>query len=48
LEVNGEKIDENHSLISLVQQYKIGDVIKVKILSKGQEKEVKVTLEESK
>jgi serine protease Do len=48
LEVNGEKVDETHTLIDLVQQYQVGDEIKVKILSKGQEKEVKVKLEESK
>ena len=47
-EVNGEKIDENHTLIGLVQQYKVGDTIELKVLSKGNEKTVKVKLEESK
>lgn len=48
LEVNGVKIDQNNSLLSLVQQYKIGDIVTLKVLSKGATKEVKVTLEESK
>jgi serine protease Do len=48
IEVNGEKIDETHTLIDLVQKYQVGEDIKIKIMSKGQEKEVKVKLEESK
>ena len=48
LEVNGVKIDQNNSLLSLIQQYKIGDVVTLKVLSKGDTKDVKVTLEESK
>jgi serine protease Do len=48
LEVNGEKIDENNGLIKLVQQYDVGDTVELKILSKGQEKTVKVKLEEGK
>jgi len=48
LEVNGEKIDENHSLISMVQGYQVGDEIELKVLSQGKEKTVKVKLEESK
>lgn len=48
LEINGEKIDENNSLLKLVQQYKVGDTIELKVLSKGAEKTVKVKLEESK
>jgi len=48
LEINGEKIDQTNSLINLVQQYKIGDSITLKVLSSGKEKEVKVVLEEGK
>ncbi len=48
LEVNGEKIDENHDLLTLIQQYNIGDEIELKVSSKGKEKTVKVKLEQSK
>lgn len=48
LEVNGEKVTENTGLLNLIQQYKVGDKITLKVLSGGKEKEVKVTLEESK
>ncbi|MFA5927549.1 MAG: trypsin-like peptidase domain-containing protein [Patescibacteria group bacterium] len=48
LEINGEKIDQNNSLISLIQQYQVGDEVELKVLSKGSEKKVKVTLEERK
>lgn len=48
LEVNGTKVDENNSLISLIQKYQVGDEITLKVLSKGKEKEVKLKLEESK
>jgi len=47
-EINGEKIDQNNSLIKLIQKYKVGDEISVKLLSKGKEKTVKVKLEEGK
>lgn len=48
LEINGEKIDQNNSLVNLIQQYKVGDSITLKVLSGGKEKEVKVVLEEGK
>lgn len=48
LEINGEKITEDNGLLSLIQQYKVGDKVTLKVLSAGKEKEVKVTLEESK
>jgi len=47
-EINGDKIDQNNSLIKLVQKYKVGDDIEVKLLSKGKDKTVKVKLEEGK
>jgi len=48
LEVAGERIDESHTLIGLVQQHQVGEEIKLKVWSKGSEKEVKIKLEESK
>lgn len=48
LEVNGQKIDANHGLVSQVSQYNVGDEISLKLLSKGAEKTVKVKLEEMK
>jgi serine protease Do len=48
LEVNGQKVDEDNILSSLVRKYKIGDKIKLKVLSKGAEKIVQVVLEEYK
>lgn len=48
LEVNGQKIDENHGLVALISQYKVGDEVTLKVLSKGNEKSVKVKLEEMK
>ena len=48
LEINGERVDKDNSLLKLVQQYSVGDNIDLKILSGGKEKTVKVTLEESK
>lgn len=47
-EVNGDKIDQNNSLIKLIQQYKVGDEVSLKVLSKGKEKTIKVKLEEGK
>jgi len=47
-EINGEKIDENHSLTRLLQNYEIGDSVEVKYLRSGEEKTAKVVLEEAK
>jgi len=46
LEFNGQKIDENHSLASLIQKYNAGDTVTLKILHDGKEKTVNVTLAE--
>lgn len=43
--VNGEKIDENHSLSTLLQNYNVGTTIEVTYLRKGQTKTAKITLE---
>lgn len=48
LEVNGEKIGSNNGLVALVSKYKVGEEITLKVLSKGSEKNIKVTLEEMK
>lgn len=48
LEVDGKKLDKDMSLSHYVSSKKAGDLIKMKVMSKGKEKEVTVTLEESK
>lgn len=48
LEVNGQKIDNDHSLAKIVQSHKVGDTLILKVLSKGQERTTKVVLEERK
>ncbi|RMD76909.1 PDZ domain-containing protein [Candidatus Dojkabacteria bacterium] len=46
LEINGQKIDnEKNTLPRLIQNLRFGDIIDVKYLSKGQEKNVKIKLE---
>lgn len=47
LEVNGTKIDQSNSLLTLIQQHKVGDTITLKIMSGSATKDVKVTLEKS-
>ena len=46
LELNGQKLDENHPLARVIQEYKVGDQIRLKILHKGEEKMVTATLGE--
>lgn len=46
LEVNGQKLTEKNSLISFLQQHRVGEAITLKVLSRGKEKEVQVTLAE--
>ena len=48
LEINGQKIDGEHPLANEIAKHKIGEEIEVKILSKGKEKMVKVSLVEFK
>lgn len=47
LEVDGKKLDEDANLALIIRDKKIGDVLTLKILSKGTEKEVKVVLEKA-
>lgn len=44
-EISGEKIDETHSLISLISQHSVGEEITLKIIRDGKDQEIKVTLE---
>lgn len=48
LEVDGVKLDDKTSLASIIRAKKIGQVINLKILSKGVEKNVSVALEAAK
>ena len=45
LEVDGVKLDDKTNLASIIRQKKVGDVVNLKILHKGAEKTVQVTLE---
>lgn len=45
LEINGEKLTESKPLNIVIQGYKVGDEITLKVLRQGQEIEVKVVLE---
>lgn len=47
LEINGEPIDEDHSLPARLRQYKPGDEVEIKYLRKGEQKTTKLKLEES-
>lgn len=46
LEIDGEKLDEGASLARIISEKEVGQTVKLKILSKGKEKEVSVKLEE--
>ncbi len=48
LEINGQKIDEDHILAKEISKFKPGDEITLKVLHKGEEKNIKVTLGEYK
>lgn len=44
LEVDGQKIDSDHDLAQIIRGKNVGDVVKLKISSKGVEKTINVTL----
>lgn len=46
LEIDGQTIDQNHSLARLIRKYKPGDTVTLKILHDGKEKTTQATLEE--
>lgn len=45
LEVNSQKLDENHSLSSVVTRFAPGDVLELKISREGKEQLIRITLE---
>ena len=45
LQVNGDSIDETHSLSSLIQKYNVGDTVKITYLHQGSQKTVDVKLD---
>ncbi len=47
LEVNGQRIDKDHSLARQLQKYSVGETIELKVSHQGAEKIVKATLEEA-
>jgi len=47
LEIDGEKLTTDKSLANIISQHKVGDVVKLKILHKGQEKIIEVKLEKA-
>jgi len=46
LEVNGQKINDKNPLVSVINKYKVGDTVNLKILEKGKEKTINLKLEE--
>lgn len=48
LEVSGEKVTDKNTLQDLISKYKPGDQVKLKVYHKGEEKDIDVTLEQSK
>jgi serine protease Do len=48
LEINGEKITESNPLQYMVTKFSVGDTVKLKVMHKGEEKTVEVTLTERK
>lgn len=48
LEVDGTKLTSDKSLSGIIRAKKVGDTIRLKVLGKGKERTVKVTLEEMK
>lgn len=48
LEFDGQRIDPGHTLASLIRRKRVGERVKIKLLSKGEEKIVEATLDEAK
>lgn len=48
LEMNGERIDQDRTLASLIQKYQVGDEVSLKVFRKDKELEIKAKLEERK
>lgn len=45
LEIDGQKIDQDHTLASIISQKTVGQIITLNIMHKGEKKTLKVTLE---
>ena len=45
IEINGEKIDENHSLPSIIGKRSVGDEVTLKVIRDGKEQTIRATLE---
>lgn len=45
LEINGEKISEKNDMRMILSNYSVGEEIVIKVLSKGEEKELKIILD---
>jgi len=48
LELNGQRLDQDHPLASVIGKFRPGDVITLKVLHRGREKEISVKLGEMK
>ena len=48
IQIDGKKIDDTHSLPTLLASYNVGDTVTLTVLHKGDKEDVKVTLEASK
>ena len=48
LEINGQRIDGDHPLATLVAKYNVGDQVSIKLIHAGAQKTVTVTLEQYK
>jgi serine protease Do len=46
LEFDGQRLDANTSLASLVRQKQVGETVRLKVLSQGQERDILLTLDE--
>lgn len=47
LEVDGVKVNQENTLAKLIQNHSVGDIITLKVLSKGQERTIRVVLGEN-
>lgn len=48
LEIDGIKINKDNTLVSLIRQKNVGDLVSLKVLHKGEEKNIKILLEAAK
>ncbi len=48
LEVDGQKVNQEHQLLAIISQHQPGDELEFKILHKGEEKQIKIKLDKMK